>query len=400
LDLIRCPYCGGRADFKDSFFHRTDGDDIIDGLLGCQCCYFAVVSGIAVMTIEGSAEAARDLIEHGKGDDARRLLLGIGDHTAQQLEDPAVTYRDAVQLLGASFESGYFLYRFSDPTFLVADGVARSLAASLPAGGRAIDLCGGSGHLTRTLDCVSGGRVVLMDLSFVKLWLARRFTVPGCQAVCADAHAPLPFASSAFRLAICNDAFHYVWTKTLFAREMLRIVDRTGAAAITHVHNADQWNPSAGNPLPPRGYENLFEDVDVRLFSERGLLKDLLDGHVNLARNDSSTAIESDPSLTVVASRGPDVFVDRSQHASNGVQGRLAINPLYGVQVDDRQVRLCLRFPSADYEEEYRACKLYLPESLTIDRATLRALDAGVRSADVDDLLRRRVVLDLPLGYS
>jgi hypothetical protein len=105
LDLIRCPYCGGRADFKDSFFHRTDGDDIIDGLLGCQCCYFAVVSGIAVMTIEGSAEAARDLIEHGKGDDARRLLLGIGDDTAQQLEDPAVTYRDAVQLLGACIDS-------------------------------------------------------------------------------------------------------------------------------------------------------------------------------------------------------------------------------------------------------------------------------------------------------
>jgi len=400
LDLIRCPYCGGRADFKDSFFHRIDGDDIIDALLGCECCYFGVVSGIAVMTIEGAAEAARDLIEHGQGDDARRLLLGIDSDTAQRLEDPAVTYRDAVHMLGESFESGYFLYRFSDPTFLVADAVARSLAASVPGGGRAIDLCGGSGHLTRTLDGLSGGRAVLMDLSFVKLWLARRFTVPGCQAVCADAHSPLPFASSAFRLAICNDAFHYIWTKTLFAREMLRIVDRDGAAAITHVHNAEQWNPSAGNPLPPRGYKNLFENVDVRLFGERGLLKDVLDGHIDLARNESSDAIDGDPSLTVVASRRPEVFVDRRLEFGNGVQGRLAINPLYGVQVNGSGVRLCLQFPSPDYEEEYRACKLYLPEALTIDRATLSALDAGVRSPEIDDLLRWRVVLDLPLYYS
>lgn len=400
LDLIRCPYCGGRADFKDSFFHRIDGDEIIDALLGCHCCYFVVVSGIAVMTIEGKAESARDLIEHGKGDEARRLLLGIDHDTAQRLEDPAVTYRDAVNLLGSSFESGYFLYRFSDPTFLVADAVARSLAASLPDGGRAIDLCGGSGHLTRTLDRVSGGRVVLMDLSFVKLWLARRFTAPGCQAVCADAHSPLPFASSAFRLAICNDAFHYVWTKTLFAREMLRIVDRDGAAAITHVHNAEQWNPSAGNPLPPCGYQNLFEDVDVRVFGERGLLKDVLDGHVNLARNESRDAIDADPALTVVASQRPEVFVDRPLDSGTRVHGRLAINPLYGVQASDSQVRLCLRFPSPDYEEEYSACKVYLPEAVTIDRATLSDLETGVRSPEIDDLLRRRVVLDLPIHYS
>jgi len=129
-------------------------------------------------------------------------------------------------------------------------------------------------------------------------------------------------------------------------------------------------------------------------------LKDVLDGHVNLARNDGSDAIEGDPSLTVVAGRRPEIFVDRPLESVSGVQGRLAINPLYGLQVGDSQVRLCLRFPSPDYEEEYRACRLYLPEALTIERATLSDLETGVRSPQIDDLLRRRVVLDLPLHYS
>ena len=130
-------------DIRDSLFHRVDGEEIIDAVLGCQCCYFVVVSGIALLTIEGQANAARQLIEDARPDEARRLLLGVEGDTAMALEDANVTYRGAVELLGASFESGYFLYRFSDPTFVVADGVARSLAATLLDGGRAIDLCGG-----------------------------------------------------------------------------------------------------------------------------------------------------------------------------------------------------------------------------------------------------------------
>ena len=382
LDLIRCPYCGGRVDIRDSLFHRVDGEEIVDAVLGCQCCYFVVVSGIALLTIEGQANAARQLIEDARPDEARRLLLGVAGDTAMALEDANVTYRGAVELLGASFESGYFLYRFSNPTFVVADGVARSLAATLLDGGRAIDLCGGSGHLTRTLDRVSERPALLMDLSFVKLWLARRFTAPRCEPVCADAHSPLPFASSAFRLAICNDAFHYIWTKTLFAREMLRIVDREGAAAITHVHNAEQWNPSAGNPLPPCGYRDLFENVDARVFAERGLLRDVLNGHIDLGRLDRGDAIDADPALTVIASRRSDVFVDRPLDPSAAERGPLAINPLYSVTVTDDHVQLCLRFPTKDYEE-VPACRLYLPDTVRVDRPTLRALEAGVRSPDM-----------------
>ena len=85
--------------------------------------------------------------------------------------------------LGPSFEGGYFLYRFSDPTYIVADAVVRAVAGTvLKHGGRAIDLCGGSGHLTRSLLELSSPAPVLADLYFSKIWLARRFTAPGCEA--------------------------------------------------------------------------------------------------------------------------------------------------------------------------------------------------------------------------
>jgi SAM-dependent methyltransferase len=399
LDLIRCPYCGGRVELRDSLFHRVDGDHIIDAVLGCLCCYFVVVAGIGLLTVEGQAERARQLIEDGRPDEARRLLLGVDAGVAARLEDRDLTYREVVHLLGATFEGGYFLYRFSDPTFVVADAVARTLAATSLGACRAIDLCGGSGHLTRTLTQVSKTRPVLLDLSFVKLWLARRFTVVGCEAICADAHAPLPFASGAFRLAICNDAFHYVWTKTLFAREMQRIVDREGVAAVTHVHNAEQWNPSAGNPLPPRGYRDLFENADTRVFGERALLEDVVNGRLNLARTQAEHALETDPALTVISSRRADVFVDRVLDTHQPVQGVLAINPLYDVRMDNGRARLCLRFPSKDYEDEYADCRRYLPEALTIDRATLAALEAGESGREIDALRDRRVLLDLPARY-
>src|SRR4029078_13236042 len=87
------------------------------------------------------------------------------------------TYRDIVESLGPNFEGGYFLYRFSDPTYIVAHAVVRAVAGTFLAGRRrAIDVCGGSGHLTRALLDLSSPPPVLADLFFAKIWLARRFT--------------------------------------------------------------------------------------------------------------------------------------------------------------------------------------------------------------------------------
>ena len=34
LDVLRCPYCGGRLSLVDSLYHRSAAGEIHDGILG------------------------------------------------------------------------------------------------------------------------------------------------------------------------------------------------------------------------------------------------------------------------------------------------------------------------------------------------------------------------------
>ena len=154
-----------------------------------------------------------------------------------------------------------------------------------------IDICGGSGHLTRSLMDLSSPPPVLADLYFAKVWLARRFTAPGCEAVCCDGNAPMPFARGAFRYAMCSDAFMYIWTKRQFVGEMCaprRRPGRAGRRARSATRTTScTWSPSHGQPLSPDGYRDLFETIEPRIFGEAGLFADVVNGGpLDLSRRD------------------------------------------------------------------------------------------------------------------
>ncbi len=410
LDLLRCPYCGGRLELVVSLYHRRDGGEIHDGILGCPCCVFPVIDGIPVLHLLAGATRARELVEAGDPGAARRAMLDLDDpRDAERFEAAAdsssSTYRDIVEALGPSFEGGYFLYRFSDPTYLVADAVVRAVAGTVLAGtGRAVDLCGGSGHLTRTLLDLTDRPPVLADLYFAKVWLARRFTAPGCEPVCCDGNAPMPFARGAFRYAMCSDAFQYIWTKRQFVQEMLRLIDAPqdppGAVVISHTHNERTWSPSHGQPLAPEGYANLFETIEPRIFGETGLFADILaGGPLDLSRRDPPATLDADPALTVIASRHPGVFASHALQTPRPPRGRLRVSPLYATEPAAGGLRLTLRFPSDDYADEYAASRRYLPEEVRLSAADVAALDAGQPNDAIKELMRRRVVVDLPHNY-
>lgn len=412
LDVLRCPYCGGRLEVVASMFHRRDADHIEDAILGCHCCIFPVVAGIPVLHLHPAATAARDQIEAGQPDRALRTMVGLDDEAqAERFEaaarSNASTYKDIVQALGPNFEGGYFLYRFSDPTYVVAEAVITAAARAVLHGSRrAVDLCGGSGHLTRSLLSWSSPAPVLADLYFAKVWLARRFTAPGCEPVCCDGNAPLPFARGAFGLAMCSDAFQYIWHKRQFIGEMARLVDSAdtapsepGAVVINHTHNQLVWSPSHGQPLSPAGYRDLFETIEPRIFGEAGLFADVVAGALDLSRRDPEGALNADSALTIVATRHAGVFQPHSLPVPSASRGVFRINPLYHTDSDGTRLRLHLRFPSADYEEEYGACRRYLPDETAIDLAALRALEAGGPPGELAELIRRRVIVDLPKHY-
>jgi uncharacterized protein YbaR (Trm112 family) len=409
LDILRCPYCGGGLDLVTSLFHRRDGDEIQDGILGCHCCIFAVIDGIPVLHLSDESAAARDRVQDGRPDLARRAMFSLDNEShAARFDEVAssdsATYRDVVETLGPTFEGGYFLYRFSDPTYIVADAVVRAVAGTvLESGGRAVDLCGGSGHLTRSLLELSAPAPVLADLYFSKIWLARRFTAPGCEGVCCDGNSPFPFARGAFKYAMCTDAFMYIWTKRQFVGEMARLIDDRwddAAVLIGHTHNERAWCPSHGQPLSQEGYRELFETMPPRIFSEAGLFADITtSGSLDLGRSDDPEAIDADPALTIVATRHPDVFRAHRVAAPQRLRGDYRLNPLYAVEYGAGGAALRLQFPDEGYEEEYGACRQYLPDEIVVSATALDAIAAGRSTAELEDLVRRRIVLDLPKRY-
>jgi uncharacterized protein YbaR (Trm112 family) len=412
LELLRCPYCSGRFSLVESLFHTGTADAIQDGILGCHCCIFPVVDGIPVLHLLPASNAARDHLQAGRPDLARRAMIGLEtDAEAEAFEAaaaaPAATYRETVEALGPNFEGGYFLYRFSDPTYIVAQAVVRAVASTVLGGAhRAIDICGGSGHVTRTLLDLSSPPPVLADLFFAKVWLARRFTAPGCEPVCCDGNAPMPFARGAFRFAMCTDAFMYIWTKRQFVGEMERLVDdprvdaAPGAVLIGHTHNERTWSPSHGQPLAHEGYAELFETIEPRIFGEAGLFDDVVNGGpLDLSRRDSPATLDANPALTIIASREPRVFTPHALPAPADAGGEFRINPLYTVTDDGDRVQLELGFPDEDYAQEYGAIRRYLPQSLALARSTIVALESGRVTPELADLVRRKVIVDLPRRY-
>jgi SAM-dependent methyltransferase/uncharacterized protein YbaR (Trm112 family) len=413
LDILECPYCGGGLRLQEDPAALVRGGSST-GILSCGCCAYPVVDGIPYVQTGPAAGRAMALLGEGRADEARLMMLGLdGDADRRRgferlLErGDELTFRSALEVLSRDAEGDYLLHRFSDPTFLAGDALLRALGSSAeaPPAGPALDLCGGAGHLTRTLCGASPGRhVVLADIAYWKLWLAARFVAPACDAVCCDASQPLPFARASFALLCCSDAFHYVWPRRLLAAEMMRAAAPDGVIVLPHLHNAACDNPSAGMPLTAAAYRHLFHERQPRLFAERPVFEAVLAGaSVELTGDARDDDLAGEPNLILIAAK-PEVF--RSYAPSTGAPraGRLAVNPLYRPANHGESVHGCgvleLRFPSDFYEQEFAAALRYLPRRVEIPSGALDHWGAGATDSLREQLTRQRVLLDLPARYA
>src|SRR5262245_51314496 len=115
LEILRCPYCGGRLEIVTSMYLRREGDEIRDAVLGCQCCIFPVVAGIPVLHLQEAGVTARQHVEAGNPSLALRAMIGAEDDEHAKRIETALssdrsTYKEIVDVLGPSFEGGYLLY--------------------------------------------------------------------------------------------------------------------------------------------------------------------------------------------------------------------------------------------------------------------------------------------------
>jgi uncharacterized protein YbaR (Trm112 family) len=411
LDHLRCPFCGTRLSLVDT--GATVGDDrvITEGVLGCECCAFPIVAGIPVLIADDATRAAMHALEAGRSQEALLALLGLEGERAQQFSSlqargSAATYREALDILSPDAEGRYFLYRFSDPTFRPAQAVAEALGRDAGlATGPILDLCGGSGHLTRTLTGLgptdrTPTTTIVADLHFWKLWLATRFTSPEADAVCCNADAPLPFVNELFSMVVLMDAFPYIWHKRLCADEMSRVATPEGVLLLPHLHSALGENVSAGDPLSPAAYQELFASRCPRLFSDARLFDGLVDeGVVDLTADVPPDTLGDEPSLTLVASRNDSLFRRRSAASELELTGTLTVNPLYDVTHQNGCSVLTLRFPTPEYAEEFAECRRYLPDEVTVGADLTGPVVPELFGEAYRELRRRRVLLDAPPRY-
>ena len=172
-------------------------------MVWCECCAFPVVAGIPVL--KSDAAKPRTAMQASRPDGTRTRCCRCSGSMAERGDaframvsrDWRSTYRDAIRVLSPDPEGTYFIYRFSDPTFVLAEAVLSALGQE-PAvfrgpGARSL-------RRFRTPDAraqLASGlptASLLADMFFWKLWLAKRFTAPRSLPVCCDANQPLPFA--------------------------------------------------------------------------------------------------------------------------------------------------------------------------------------------------------------
>jgi uncharacterized protein YbaR (Trm112 family) len=412
LEILRCPFCGTRLNIVENAALRVvsvqdgsrhSGDSIESGVLGCECCAYPVVDGIPVLIASDAVRNAMHLLEAGKPDEALHALLGLDGERADAFrrfvsDPPAMSYRRGLKILSVDAEAEYFVYRFSDPTFRVGRAVVQACGPMMGRGGRFIDLCGGSGHLTRSM--MSEHPAVLADVFFWKLWLAKRFVAPDCEPVCCDANNPLPFARHAFSMVVLSDAFPYLWHKRLAADEMMRLAGPTGVIVMPHLHSSLGWNYTAGMPLTPTAYRDLLEPHHPRLFRDSALLDQVLEGSLDLTTDETPAALEGEPALVIVASHDPSVFRRVALPWQRPAPDTLIVNPLYTVVVRGDESVLTLTFPTEEYADEFAAAKRYLPETVTVPGDLTQRIDGErIGAQRYEDLCRRLVFIPAPEQY-
>ncbi len=406
-DLLRCPFCGTRLDVVENDALVREGDRIVSGVIGCECCVFPIVDGIPVMIADDTTREAMHALEAGRVEDARLTLLGLTGERADAFRrllarGDGMTYRDALDVLSPDPEGTYFIYRFSDPTYIVSHAIVQALSQrQWPLAGRVLDLCGGCGHVTRALTALRpAGGTVLADVYFWKLWLAKRCTAPDAAAVCCDANHPLPFARDTFSTVLLLDAFPYIWHRRMLADEMMRVAGSAGVVMLPHLHSSLGENFAAGMALTPAAYLDLFAPQKPRLFSDTALFAQVVEeARVDLGENASAETIGAESSVTLIASPRADLFGEYPVRPLLDVTGEMRVNPLYAVERRNGASVLTLTFPTPEYEEEFGECRRYLPETLTLDADLTGPLTPAMFGERYEELRRRRILLDLPPNY-
>jgi ubiquinone/menaquinone biosynthesis C-methylase UbiE/uncharacterized protein YbaR (Trm112 family) len=434
LDTLVCPLSGAplRLDVVD----ERDGD-IRFGVLASEVATYPVVAGVPVLLPGHSGSV--ELLRRGALADALvasafadvppsgvqkvtsllrelRPLRSIGDRaeaarsavvrrrrrslTTEGPGGPGLSMRDAlvaayVRSPGRSPDAyDYFAFRFGIPRYIVGLAYIEGMD---PTGGEVLDAGCGAGHLTWALRLrLAHRRLVAMDRSLLLLLAARRL-VPDADLVCGDITAS-PFRPERFSTVFSSDVLSFVAAKTLAVRELRRVLAPDGELVVTSVINKLTEHTFAGSPLSPEGWSRLFEPVDHEMVPDRAVIEHYFARReLPAGVEPASEALRRTPTLSIHAGRRSVAEPARTWPHSRGV---IDVNPLLrAVRRDGDGLHYRLEPPSSTFADDNEAMRMYLPSEVVVPRDAVERARAGGRSAVIDELLERCVLLGFPDGY-
>ena len=445
LDILRCPFCSGK-------FSVISGDEQSQGweyaVLACYCECYPVVAGIPIIRkgiLGAKGEKPQTIsrfIESGRSQDALlamamppepagadlapkwlqqlpqikgmgRLKDIIGKFSipgwarlAQKFIIEGSEHKTAKDYFRFHFlysnrkeEYNYFLNRFAQPRQLVALSLMTLIESPCKP---VLDFGCGFGHLTRHLPCrINHQPLIGADLDFMRLYVAKNILAPDASYVCCNGDVPLPFPDKLFSVSYVSDTLFMVTNKVVCSKEIQRVSDSDGLIIVSGIRNR-LGKPHYSATMPYYTYGELFDSLPHRLLANC----DVLDRYVSklgpaLSRSSVRQTLEEEPWFSIIATKREELLVDRGTFVDwPHAEGQLELNPLYkpvgkeGNGFDKTLYRHV--FPSDWYQQEDGDCRKYEPESVSISSQVLKDLSSRRRTAEMEDLIARCVIVGVP----
>ena len=441
---LRCPCCGAR--FETAHQVEVTSDGLRDGVLRCDCYEYPVVQGIPVLRqispVSSTHNGAVDHLRRGDAQGALLWLLANGSAPGVPgLTDLSEYYHNAIPLaqkirnlfrgestvsdekrflqiqglealLQASRPRGYASYlfhRFANPSFLGAIPPLVVLGDDCRSGKRRrlLDLLCGIGHSSATLNALCPDMEVIMaDVDFVNLYIARHCMAPDVSALCLDAELPLPFSDKSLDDIFCMDGLHYVKSKVALLKQVDRVVSTEGAWLFAHMHNSTVDNVNPGAPLDAQGYAQRFAFGQQRLLPEGEVLRQFQEeGCLDLISQPPVSSLDSSNALILMGTRKEHLWrrYDGLDTALDRRPDLLALNPLYRLEKAADGLIARASWPSEALRRECTATTPIFRDTVHLSPRTVHEICAAqtgeTASDEVRELMRLFMVVPLPTCY-
>jgi len=434
LELMKCPYCG--SDFRIQDVIEKNDEEVISGSVKCECSEFPVVEGILIVKASPLNKRIVRLIKERRIGEAvihcfgwedfeklyesyvplrllkriqwslGRFLFSLGyaelirEHGKihRRYSDKSLSFFDVL-------ENTYFRNRFSCESFW---SIYPFLPLLKSKKSRILDLGCGPGHSSFVISkYVEPQQHCCADLSYSRLYLARKYFAQNAEFVCLDANSPLPFKDKIFDTIMMLDSFHYVYGRACLAREMERALIPGGLILLPHLHNALVHKRTGGYPLTPKTYADLFDSdqFELKVMPEIRILENFLfSNKLDLTEKYSGNELNSSTAIILLATSDKSLLklYDKVNRDFLSVKNNLVINPLYEMKPKDDSillVRSSHKYPLL-YEDCYPLTEKYLPEKYEIGKKLVSGRKVHISDLEkAEDMMKRFVIINVPEDY-